>query len=450
MNIFLYAAADSTIYKHKDLVDLNTGFDEILELENTYSELSGHRVSRFLMRFDFENSGVSDDILVNSEYFLNLKITESKEVKHKGALQVFPVAESWEEGVGRRYDTEVSYEGVTWKSRSNTRLSWESEGASFIRSTESGPDAEELVCEYKFVKRTSDVSLNITKIVEKWITGDIENNGLLIKFKDENLSAEGKIDFFSKDTNTIYSPYVRIGYNDYYFDPCECIPSEKLECLYETQDEQTNTTGSTLTQGSPCIISGSAGLVSGSDCIVTSDWSGLPSGSPCIISGSAGLVSGSDCAVSGSLSTPNDTSDCNAILSRTTTLQQSKINHITEDDVVIKLRGIKAKVSVKESVRIKVGVREKYPPKTFQKHSNYSQNNYVDHPIYYSIRDADTHEMRVPMDKYSRINCDANGHYFDFDFGCLSVGRIYEFIIRMETPTQTLEHIDKVKFMVTT
>jgi hypothetical protein len=366
-------------------------------------------------------------------------------------LQIFPVESSWEEGPGRSSDVEVMYEGVTWKSRSGLNEAWDTSGGDFLRTIESiEGETDDLVCEFEFSKRTSDVSLNITKIVEKWIDGTIENNGILVKFKNESITSQGRVSFFSKDTNTIYSPYIRIGYNDYHFDPCECISVEKLECLYETPTEQTNETWANLPSGSACIISGSAGIVSGSSCVITQDWSGLPSGSECIISGSVGFVSGSNCIVSGSITPPTEaTSDCNPTLTRTTSLSKSKINHITDEDLLINLKGMRNKFSVKETIRVKIGVRERYPPKTFSPKSDYSQNNYVDYPLYYSVRDADTHEIRIPVDKYSRINCDANGHYFDFDFGCLSVGRIYEFLIRMETPVQTKIYDKGIKFMVT-
>ena len=34
-------------------------------------------------------------------------------------------------------------------------------------------------------------------------------------------------------------------------------------------------------------------------------------------------------------------------------------------------------------------------------------------------------ERIIQHDIYTRISCDGNGHYFDFDFGILNVDRIY-------------------------
>ena len=434
MNIFLYTSADSVVCRHKSLVDVNMGFDEILDVENVYDENAGHHVSRFLMQFDFEDSGIPSEVLSSSEYFLNLKITESSELLHKSRLQVFPVSKRWTEGPGRRYDVNTTYKGVTWNVRHDASTPWEEPGGDILRYIENEHGlTEELVCEYEFGRRTSDVSVNITKIVEKWISGDIENNGIIVKFGDETIASEGRVSFFSKDTNTIYSPYIRIAYNDYYFNPCECVSTEELSCEQINPTDLSNWTAPI----SGSLISGS--LISGS--VISGS---LISGS--LISGS--LMSGS--LISGSANTDLEESDaeCSSVLNRTTTHTMSNINHISSDDVVVNIKNIRQEYSVKEDIRMRLGIRELYPKKTFSQKSDYTLTNYVDYPMYYSIRDADTHEVRIPWDVYSRINCDSGGHYFDIDFGCLSVGRIYEIMIRIESPNQTKVVTIKTKFRV--
>ena len=401
MNVFLYPTADSGISRHKSVMNVNMGFDEVLDVENIYDENVGHHVSRFVMQFDFDDSGISQEVLTDAEYFLNLKITESTELLYKSHLQIFPVASRWTEGPGRRYDVNTTYTGVTWNSRHDKSLLWEEPGGDIIRYVENEHGlSEELVCEYEFGRRTSDVSVNITKIVEKWITGKIENNGILVKFKDETVSSEGKISFFSKDTNTIYSPYIRIAHNDYYFNPCECLTTEELSCENTTIDKTTDE-----------LISGS--LISGSNIVEDTQ-----------------------------------NTECEYVLNRTTVQTPPSLTHITGESIVIGIKNIRQEYSVKEEIRMRLGVREKYPKKTFSQKSDYLLNNYVEYPMYYSIRDADTHEVRIPWDLYSRINCDSQGHYFDVDFGCLSVGRIYEIMIRVESPNQTEIVTIKTKFMI--
>ena len=93
-----------------------------------------------------------------------------------------------------------------------------------------------------------------------------------------------------------------------------------------------------------------------------------------------------------------------------------------------------------------MNVRDKFPIKSFRDRSQYTQSNFVDHPMYYSVIDADTQERVIDYDKYTRISCNGLGHYFDFDFGCLSVDRIYYFEIRVESPSQVILYEDNVRF----
>ena len=429
MNIFLYADSDSVVSRHKLEENINMGFDEVLDIENKYDETTGHHVSRMLIQFEIDNSGIDKQTLLNSEFFLNLKITESQELLHKSVLQTFPLLSSWVEGPGRKHDTNINYNGVTWNVRNDASTPWNEAGGDYIRYIEDNHGLpEDMGCEFEFNKRTSDVSINITKIAKRWLSGDFDNNGLIVKFKDETTLTQGKVSFFSKDTNTIYSPYLRVAHDDYYFNPCECLVEEKLTCETQEESDQAldNIISGSLISGS--LISGS--LISGS----------LISGS--LISGS--LISGT---IENKLKSVNST-ECVSILNRNEVKTFSNLNHITSNTYIVTIKDIKKEYSVKETLRMRVGVRETYPKKTFKQKSEYSLNNFVEFPLYYSIRDADTHEVRVTWDSYSRINCDALGHYFDFDFGCLSVGRIYEFSIRAESESETRITQIKTKFMV--
>lgn len=58
--------------------------------------------------------------------------------------------------------------------------------------------------------------MDITPIVMSWISGSIPNNGLMLIHSDE-LQSTGSgfvLKFFSKDTNTIYSPYLDMMWDD--------------------------------------------------------------------------------------------------------------------------------------------------------------------------------------------------------------------------------------------
>ena len=57
--------------------------------------------------------------------------------------------------------------------------------------------------------------MNIDNIVHSWISGSIQNNGIILIHGGEVVSANyGKLRFFSKDTNTIYQPYIDVAWDE--------------------------------------------------------------------------------------------------------------------------------------------------------------------------------------------------------------------------------------------
>jgi hypothetical protein len=74
-----------------------------------------------------------------------------------------------------------------------------------------------LICSQSFEYTTSDVKMDVTQIVKGWICGCIPNEGFILLSSLELSEAEnttGTIRFFSKDTNTIYTPYLDVYWND--------------------------------------------------------------------------------------------------------------------------------------------------------------------------------------------------------------------------------------------
>jgi hypothetical protein len=71
-----------------------------------------------------------------------------------------------------------------------------------------------------FNYESSDISMNVTNIVNAWINDCIPNSGFLLKYANECGSQElGKLQFFSMDTNTIYVPTLDCQWDDSQFEP---------------------------------------------------------------------------------------------------------------------------------------------------------------------------------------------------------------------------------------
>lgn len=119
----IYPSKDATIYEDSVRKNQNTGKDEILEVGKFYdtdnTTLLGN--SRALIQFDLtdiSSSIVSGDI-TSPQYRLRLENVENRGITSNYDLLVYPVKESWEEGVGSESDTPHNELDASWVYRTS-------------------------------------------------------------------------------------------------------------------------------------------------------------------------------------------------------------------------------------------------------------------------------------------------------------------------------------------
>ena len=398
MITFLYSEKSCTLYKHYKYK--NTGSDEVLELENDVSSNGSRLVSRILIKYNL--SSIKPDPLQNNQYFLNLKVTQKTELENNSKIELYPIYGTWEEGKGRFADNEVDYSGASWEYRDSSLAPWNNSdtsvpatggGAWYSEVTNDLNEKIDISANGWFKNEFADLRVNVTNIVNHWLYSGLENNGFIIKYANESDSRSGNVKFFSRSTNTIYYPYLEVLTSDYEFAPCKPKPKTKIECIAESDS------------------SDSGSLDSGS----------LDSGS--LDSGS--LDSGS--LDSGSLSSTEYT------MKETSTVNQSNLTQVDSDEIIAKIKKVKKEYSVNSVEKIRVGVREQHPQKKFEKRARYNASYFTTCDMSYSVRDSETEEIIINFGDYTRISCDSKGHYFNFDFGCLSIGRMYKFLIKLDS-----------------
>ena len=115
---------------------------------------------------------------------------------------------------------EISTEGVTWNKR-NTSSSWLPGSASLDSSgSYNGKGGMWYTGSYatqSFNYESSDINMNVITPLTAWISGSLPNNGFILKHDsslENNTTDYGQLKFFSKETNTIYQPKLRIGWDD--------------------------------------------------------------------------------------------------------------------------------------------------------------------------------------------------------------------------------------------
>tara|TARA_Y100001938_G_scaffold151152_1_gene246613 strand:+ start:9372 stop:10430 length:1059 start_codon:yes stop_codon:yes gene_type:complete len=218
MYYFVTASKDSTIYLQQP--DQNTGLDEVLEISKTYyGNLKD--IARSLIQFDaaaLSQSIVSGEVTMSNAELL-LKECESNEIPVDYEIYAYPISESWDMGIGTRFD-DISTDGCTWNQR-KTNVNWLIGSASLVSTGsfngKGGMWYTGSFATQSFTYQSHDISMDVTDTFRAWVSGSLNNEGFILKHDSplENDTIDyGQLKFFSKETNTIYQPKVRIGWDD--------------------------------------------------------------------------------------------------------------------------------------------------------------------------------------------------------------------------------------------
>jgi len=233
MHYFLFADKDTTIYQASS--SLNAGLDEILEVRKDISDTGAIvNASRILIKFDL--SYISSSIVSNliptpsttsrwgSRYYLNLYDARSSNLAVSQSLYAHPISGSWTMGEGHTYDDPISKEGASWIYRHgkvNGKL-WLNTVSASGGQWYSGSGYEG---NFGFNHKTSDMRMEVTDIVNAWLSGSILNEGFMIKrsgsISNANTGSDegstdrfGNFSFFSSDTHTKYPPTLEVVWDD--------------------------------------------------------------------------------------------------------------------------------------------------------------------------------------------------------------------------------------------
>jgi hypothetical protein len=365
---------------------------------STATYLNYPEFSRTLVKFDINelSKSISSNNISGSniKFTLNLKACGSRNLPLNYSIYAYPISQSWENGNGR-YADDGSQLGSSWlyrnydgsglwygNSTSNTyqqvnyllsssysSASFQNQGGTWyykvppsytnkpkwICNSTKYPSLvnASLICSQSFsYGQQSDVTMDITKIVRGWLCGCVPNQGLMLLSSLEITTpplqqANGLLQFFSKETNTIYSPYIDVAWDDSVF-----------------------------------------------------------------ITGSLKPVSGS--------------------------IQN-----------LITLNYLKDAYKAGSLPKIFVFARDRYPLKNFQK--SYQQPvmvtpKYLPTSSYYMIKDAESEEVLVGFDQYTKLSCDANqGNYFKLQTTGLPQERYLKIFIKTEYVDGTVDITDTQK-----
>tara|TARA_R110000765_G_scaffold7770_2_gene25344 strand:- start:4976 stop:5404 length:429 start_codon:yes stop_codon:yes gene_type:complete len=109
------------------------------------------------------------------------------------------------------------------------------------------------------------------------------------------------------------------------------------------------------------------------------------------------------------------------------TFTTGSLQGLGNTDNIIHLKNLRNEYSVRETPKIRVAARERYPSRTFQTSSNYKSTKFLPSHSYYSVTDALTEDVIVPYDNSGSIlSCDKDGNYFNLRMDSFLPKRYYK------------------------
>jgi hypothetical protein len=245
MYYFEYPKIDTTIYEGSVTSSVNTGLDQILEInKNMNSAGTTIDVSRVLIQFDYSyiSSSVQSGIIPSdAKYYLNLYDASSEELAVEQTLFAYMISGSWNGGTGTKDRDPALSDGASWKYRDNdtTKTEWVSGsttqgGTWYTSSLNSGYNVSASV---DLVYETKDIRMDVTSLVKNHIYSGstFPNYGFILKREnvptsqslhsifdptlatgsaEHDTSVQGNLKFFSRETNTIFPPKLEVEWDD--------------------------------------------------------------------------------------------------------------------------------------------------------------------------------------------------------------------------------------------
>jgi hypothetical protein len=139
-------------------------------------------------------------------------------------------------GTGTKFDN-ITSDGVSWKYR-NGLDSWQDNtiggtavytaGTTGSANAEGGTWYTASQASQSYNYEDADIRMNVTGIVNLWLSGSIPNNGFIVHHSLDNEANSldyGVLKFFSKETNTIYEPKLEVVWNDNVFVTGSLLPT---------------------------------------------------------------------------------------------------------------------------------------------------------------------------------------------------------------------------------
>ena len=236
----IFPYKDTTLYSLYP--NMSTGLDAISEIVNRLGVDGTPDVSRFITQFDTtEIQSVINNKIGNNIWDVNFKsfIADAYGITLSSTLEVWPLAQDWNNGTGEFLDSPITTNGASWNfSNYGDGTSWSTAGFVGTELYTSSYNATYApqgggnwfysgsgVSSYKVtqsfdLRSDKDLNVDVKTIVSKWYSGSLPNYGFITKWSSDieffnTSSIQPVMKYYSVDTNTIYPPQLEFKWRDY-------------------------------------------------------------------------------------------------------------------------------------------------------------------------------------------------------------------------------------------
>jgi hypothetical protein len=468
------ATKDTTItnaYK-PDLInratDANMGASDSLEMFSIFAQASTSSVEKSRILVEFPISDILNDRNTSKipasgsvSFILRLfNVEHPFSVPKDYTASIHVVSQNWDEGYG--LDME-SYSDAGWASGSKggsgctwlyatSGSKWSNEGGFFSINAQD-------TFNYTFKTGLEDVELDITNLVERWITGSTSNYGLILKLSDSFEDGTNIRSFYTKKFSARGSEF-------FYKRPAiearwEAIVKDDRgqffasSSLLESEDNIMNLYFYNKVSGISKNIAGNF-LPSVKFYTNPSLTSEVSSAFLEVTNPSAGVYKA---AVSINTTASvlydfwyNTSSLDNIFSSSFDVLQRQNYDYEYLPEYIININNLKVSYSENETAKFKIFVREKdWQPTIYTVASNLVENSIIP-DLYYKIFRLSDNYLLVDYSTgslaYTKTSYDSNGNYFDLDMKNIEKGYVYGVKLARWNGLELVEFKNVFKFKV--
>lgn len=449
----------------------NMGASDIVEVFSIYAQASSSSLeqSRILLEFpvsEISQARESGVILESGSVSFKLKMfnaPHSQTTPSSYTLSVHPLSSSWSEGTGLDMEEYSDLGASNWIS-SSTGNAWSSAGGDFLNDS--------YVKTVSFDTGLEDFEVDVTDVMEDWISGELNNYGFLIKLSGSSEDGTEEKSYYTKrffgrtSEYELKRPVIEVQQSKLITDDranlyksSSLLPSsQNLNKIYFYNKhngvlKDIPGAPSNLFVQFYSTLGSSAETVSGAS--VSENYVSASKFSTGIYE--AEFVYSGDATELYDVWSIKDTSTGLHDQVLTGSSMQVKthkpIQMTSQGDFNLKILNLKDSYFSREVENFRVYTRQKNKtPNVYTKATGKSQISIIPDLYYKVVRVSDNFEVvgystssSVP---YSKLSYDVSGSYFDFDMSILQPNYLYEISFLIKDDNSYIEQKEKFRFRV--